>query len=118
MSVAEATRPEAEKATRPVRRRNRYTKDFQKDAARLVIEQQRTITDVAHEFRISQQTLGNWVRRERQIHRSRHEVPAVAVAPISGPSGREAELLRMLAARDEELEAMKRVVVLLARDAS
>src|SRR5271167_2321814 len=53
-----------EKAT-PGRRRGRYPKEFRRDAASLVIDQHRTIADVARELGVVEQTLGNWVRQER-----------------------------------------------------
>jgi len=49
----------------PTRRRGRYPKEFRRDAASLVIDQHRTIADVARELDIVEQTLGNWVRQER-----------------------------------------------------
>ncbi len=47
------------------RRRGRYPKEFRRDAAALVIDQRRTIADVARELGVVEQTLGNWVRQER-----------------------------------------------------
>lgn len=47
------------------RRRGKYPKEFRRDAAALVIDQQRTIADVARELGVVEQTLGNWVRQER-----------------------------------------------------
>jgi transposase len=49
----------------PARRRGRYPKEFRRDAAALVIDQRRTIADVARELGVIEQTLGNWVRQER-----------------------------------------------------
>ena len=49
----------------PARRRGRYPKEFRRDAAALVIDQKRTVADVAKELGIVEQTLGNWVRQER-----------------------------------------------------
>jgi transposase-like protein len=49
----------------PARRRGRYPKEFRRDAAALVIDQHRTIADVAGELGVIEQTLGNWVRQER-----------------------------------------------------
>ncbi|MFI5035953.1 MAG: transposase [Acidimicrobiales bacterium] len=46
-------------------RRSRYPKEFRRDAAALVIDQHRTIVDVAKELGLVEQTLGNWVRQER-----------------------------------------------------
>lgn len=47
------------------RRRGRYPRQFRKDAAALVIDQHRSIADVARELGVVEQTLGNWVRQER-----------------------------------------------------
>ncbi|ACU53630.1 transposase IS3/IS911 family protein [Acidimicrobium ferrooxidans DSM 10331] len=47
------------------RRRGRYPSQFRKDAAALVLDQHRTIADVARELGVNEQTLGNWVRQER-----------------------------------------------------
>ena len=52
-------------ATPPPRRRGRYPRQFRKDAAALVIDQQRSVADVARELGVVEQTLGNWVRQER-----------------------------------------------------
>jgi transposase len=49
----------------PARRRGRYPKQFRRDAAALVIDQHRTIADVARELGVVEQTLSNWVRQER-----------------------------------------------------
>ena len=49
----------------PARRRGRYPKEFRRDAAALVIDQHRTVADVARELGVVEQTLGNWVRQER-----------------------------------------------------
>ena len=49
----------------PGRRRGRYPKEFRTDAAALVIDQKRTVADVARELGLVEQTLGNWVRQER-----------------------------------------------------
>ncbi len=50
---------------KPTSRRVRYPQEFRRDAAALVIDQHRTIVDVAKELGIVEQTLGNWVRQER-----------------------------------------------------
>jgi transposase-like protein len=54
-----------EEKAEPVRRRGRYPKEFRRDAAALVIDQHRSIADVARELGVIEQTLGNWVRQER-----------------------------------------------------
>ncbi len=52
-------------AAEPARRKGRYPKEFRRDAAALVIDQHRTVADVARELDLVEQTLGNWVRQER-----------------------------------------------------
>jgi transposase-like protein len=59
MSVVTKQKPES------ARRRGRYPKEFRRDAAALVIDQKRTLVDVAKELGVVEQTLGNWVRQER-----------------------------------------------------
>ena len=59
MSVVTKQKPE------PARRRGRYPKEFRRDAAALVIDQKRTLVDVAKQLGVVEQTLGNWVRQER-----------------------------------------------------
>jgi transposase len=49
----------------PARRKGRYPKEFRRDAAALVIDQHRTVADVARGLGVVEQTLGNWVRQER-----------------------------------------------------
>ncbi|HMK99308.1 MAG TPA: transposase [Acidimicrobiales bacterium] len=60
-TVTEKKPPAAE----PARRKARYPKQFRRDAAALVIDQRRTVADVARELGVVEQTLGNWVRQER-----------------------------------------------------
>lgn len=47
------------------RRGGRYPKQFRKGAAALLIDQHRSVADVAHELGVVEQTLRNWVRQER-----------------------------------------------------
>ena len=61
MSTVTKEKPAAE----PARRKGRYPKEFRRDAAALVIDQHRTVADVARELGVVEQTLGNWVRQER-----------------------------------------------------
>ena len=46
-------------------KRSRYTAEFKSDAVAMVIDGQRTITDVAGALGVVEQTLGNWVRQAR-----------------------------------------------------
>lgn len=49
----------------PGRRRGQYPKEFRRDVAALVLDQHRTIADVAKELDLVDQTVGNWVRQEK-----------------------------------------------------
>ncbi len=40
-------------------------REFRRDVAALVIDQHRTVADVAGELDLVEQTVGNWVRQER-----------------------------------------------------
>lgn len=50
---------------RPPGRRGRYSKEFGRDAAAWILDQRRSVADVARELGVVEQTLGNWVRQER-----------------------------------------------------
>jgi len=54
-----------EKRPSPGRRRGQYPKEFRRDVAALVLDQRRSIADVAKELDLVEQTVGNWVRQER-----------------------------------------------------
>lgn len=51
-------------------RKSNYSPEFREEAARLVIETQRPIVQVARELGISNETLRNWVRRYKDEHSS------------------------------------------------
>ncbi len=83
-----------EKRPEPVRRRGRYPKEFRRDAAALVIDQHRTIADVARELDVVEQTLGNWVRQER-IDRGEREGTTTEVREENARLRREVKRLTM-----------------------
>ncbi len=76
------------------RRRGRYPKEFRRDAAALVIDQHRTIADVARELDVVEQTLGNWVRQER-IDRGEREGTTTEVREENARLRREVKRLTM-----------------------
>ena len=82
-----------EKAT-PGRRRGRYPKEFRRDAAALVIDQHRTVADVARELGVVEQTLGNWVRQER-IDRGEREGTTTEMREENARLRREVKRLTM-----------------------
>jgi transposase-like protein len=49
----------------PVRSRRSFTDEFKRDAVGLVIDEGRTVVDVARSLGIGEGTLGNWVRQAR-----------------------------------------------------
>jgi transposase len=83
-----------EKRPEPARRRGRYPKEFRRDAAALVIDQHRTIADVARELDVIEQTLGNWVRQER-IDRGEREGTTTEVREENARLRREVKRLTM-----------------------
>jgi len=71
------------------KQRRRFTPEYRREAAHLVIDTGRTIKAVADEIRVSEQLLGKWVRAERQT-----------MGPAEGPvlsEGERAELERLRA---------------------
>ena len=83
-----------EESPPPKRRRGRYPKQFRKDAAALVIEQHRSIADVARELGVVEQTLRNFIRQER-IDRGEKEGTTTEVREENARLRREVKRLTM-----------------------
>jgi transposase-like protein len=49
-------------------RRRKYTAEFKVEAAKMVVQTQRPIAEVAREIHVNPGTLGNWVARYRAEH--------------------------------------------------
>lgn len=79
---------------RPPGRRGRYPKEFRRDAAALVLDQRRTVADVARELGVVEQTLGNWVRQER-IDRGEREGTSSDLRAENARLSRENKQLRL-----------------------
>jgi transposase-like protein len=79
---------------RPPGRRGRYPKEFRRDAASLVIDQRRSVADVARELGVVEQTLGNWVRQER-IDRGEKEGSSSDLRAENARLNRENKQLRL-----------------------
>lgn len=45
-----------------------FSPEFREQAARLIIEGQRSIAQVAREYGLGETTLGNWVKKYREKH--------------------------------------------------
>lgn len=50
------------------RKKGTFTPEFRQEAARLVVDSDRRIADVAREIGIGETTLGNWVKAYRDAH--------------------------------------------------
>jgi len=50
------------------RTRTKFSPEFREEAAKLVVEQSRTIAEVAREHGLGETTLGNWVKKYRAEH--------------------------------------------------
>jgi transposase-like protein len=58
-----------EKETQPSgERRSRYPKEFRRDSPALVIDQQRTVADVARQLGVNDQTVGNCIDWRRVVN--------------------------------------------------
>ena len=44
----------------------KYTPEFQRDAVAMVLDEERSIADVARSLGVNEGTLGNWVAKERR----------------------------------------------------
>jgi transposase-like protein len=49
-------------------RRNRYSPEFKEEAARMVVESDRSIAEVGREIGVNETTLGTWVAKYRRDH--------------------------------------------------
>ena len=49
-------------------RYDKYTPEFRDEVAKLVVETQRSIADVARGYSLNETTLGNWVKKYRAAH--------------------------------------------------
>lgn len=76
------------------RKRVKYTPEFREEAAKLVVEGQRSIAEVAREYGLNETTLGNWVKKYREDYAG--EEPALELS--------ERARLRELERRNRELE--------------
>ena len=58
--------------------RGKYSPEFREAAVREVIDNSRTIAEVARSLDVVEQTLGNWVKAYRELHAD--EEPQVSVS--------------------------------------
>ncbi|MPY81485.1 MAG: transposase [Actinophytocola sp.] len=60
------------------RKYQKYTPEFREEVARLVVEGERPIAEVAREYGIGETTIGNWVRKYREQHAAEESPPELS----------------------------------------
>ena len=92
-------------------RPSKYAPEFRRDAVAMVLDEGRTIADVARSLGVNEGTLGNWVNKARE-----------AAEGTKGLSKDEREELKRLRAEVAELrmerDVLKRSVVLWVKEAT
>jgi transposase len=88
----------------------KYKPEFREEVAKLVVESNRSIAEVAREYGLNETTVGNWVKNYRAAH-------AADEPPLELP---ERARLRELERRNRELEIenafLKKVAAHFARE--
>jgi transposase len=92
------------------RKYQQYTPEFREQAARLVVEGQRPIVEVAREFSLGETTLGNWVKNYRTTHAG--EEPPLELAERAELG----ELRRRVREQEMELAFLKKAAAYFARE--
>lgn len=92
------------------RKKGKFTPEFREEAARLVVDNDRRIAEVAREIGVGETTLGNWVKAYRQAH--------VSDDPPLGLSERAElqELRRRTREQEMELAFLKKAAAYFARE--
>ena len=92
------------------RKYQKFSPEFREQAAKLVVEGQRSTAEVAREYGIGETTLGNWVKKYRLDHAG--EEP-----PLELPERAElAELRRRVREQELELAFLKKAAAYFARE--
>jgi transposase-like protein len=96
------------------RKRRRYSAEYRRDAARLVINSDRSLRDVGDELGLDHETLRRWVNTER----AREEAEKVeSQEPLSVRERLELEELRRRNAQlEKDVEFLKKASAFFARD--
>ena len=92
------------------RKYQKFSPEFREQAAKLVVEGQRSTAGVAREYGIGETTLGNWVKKYRLDHAG--EEP-----PLELPERAElAKLRRRVREQEMELAFLKKAAAYFARE--
>lgn len=92
------------------RKKATFTPEFRDQAARLVVENDRRIADVAREIGVGETTLGNWVKKYREDHAG--DDPALGFSERAEL----AELRRRTREQEMELAFLKKAAAYFARE--
>jgi len=92
------------------RKYQKYSPEFREQAAKMVVDGQRPIVEVAREHGLSETTLGNWVKKYRQDHAS--EEPALELSERAELN----ELRRRTHEQEMELTFLKKAAAYFARE--
>lgn len=87
-----------------------FTPEFREEAARLVVDSDRRIADVAREIGVGETTLGNWVKAYRQAHAG--EEPPLELSERAEL----AELRRRTREQEMELAFLKKAAAYFAKE--
>ena len=88
----------------------KYTPEFREQAAKLVVEGQRPIAEVAREYSLGETTLGNWVKNYRTAHAG--DEPPLELSERAEL----AELRRRVREQEMELTFLKKAAAYFARE--
>lgn len=92
------------------RKYQKYTPEFREQVAKLVVEGQRPIAEVAREYSLGETTLGNWVKSYRVEHAG--EEPPLELSERAELT----ELRRRVREQEMELAFLKKAAAYFARE--
>lgn len=92
------------------RKYQKYTPEFRDEVAKLIVEGERTIAEVAREYGIGETTIGNWVKKYRDEHAG--DDPPLEMSERA----RLKELERRVREQDMELAFLKKAAAYFARE--
>ena len=93
------------------RQRRRFSKEFKAEAVRMVLDESRTIREVANDLDLWESSLGNWVR---QAEVDRRKEPEGALTSNEKEELR--RLRRQAREQEKELEFLKKACAFFARE--
>ena len=97
----------------PKQKRRKFEPEFKTEAVRLVLEERRTVNDVAKSLGIYGSTLGDWVKQAKADQ---------GQGPLGVPTTTEIEELRRLRKENRELrmerEILKKAAAFFAKESS